>query len=427
MDPSITDPGIIVWSQPEPPATYMEPIGNLVLPPSYAGTTDHTPYPEMITAAIAALGEPEGSSRQAIAKYIEQTYANLPDNNAVLLTRYLKQMKQTGQLEMVKHSYLLPGSVPVFEQPITGDESAVVSDSGMKRRPGRPPKVKNGDQVIGDQVNGDQVQESVFVSLGLEDKDESTHQTTPTMLGKRGRGRPPKSQSSSVIDENGSRRGRGRPRKIESIGLGSRSRGSKPRKVAKQSAGRPRGRPRKYAILPAAMDDGGASEVVVGGGGGGGGITPAKRRGRLPLGGMLKKRRSLSGKPLGRPRKAHGDLLKKLENIQLKVKEVIDVVKPHLNPITASIAIDALQELEQLAQVQQQKAVPTATTTASAQPSPVLTTSSSQEQIHFPNPISHFPISTAPFSTNNTAASPSPFPVYPSQFQASYPPQGPII
>ncbi|GKC20565.1 putative high mobility group A5 [Tanacetum coccineum] len=68
----------------------------------------HPPYSEMIIAAICALKDKDGSSRQAIAKYIEKEYANLPPTHPTLLTNHLKRMKNEGELIMVKHSYMLP-------------------------------------------------------------------------------------------------------------------------------------------------------------------------------------------------------------------------------------------------------------------------------------------------------------------------------
>ncbi|KAL0429537.1 UNVERIFIED_CONTAM: Histone H1 [Sesamum radiatum] len=62
----------------------------------------HPPYAEMITAAIAALKERNGSSKRAIAKYIETHYANLPPTHSALLTHHLKRLKINGQVLMVK-------------------------------------------------------------------------------------------------------------------------------------------------------------------------------------------------------------------------------------------------------------------------------------------------------------------------------------
>ncbi|XP_071697022.1 uncharacterized protein [Rutidosis leptorrhynchoides] len=167
----------------------MDPNFNLPPIPTHPTETDpappmitHPPYTEMITAAIAALKDKDGSSRQAISKFIEQKFTNLPPTHATLLTHHLKRLKTVGQLIMVKHSYMLPpppGSTPrsaQFEQPSTGyyphtldfttgnvsvDANLVQSQLGQnngqnsagfgmensgsgltKRKPGRPPKLK---------------------------------------------------------------------------------------------------------------------------------------------------------------------------------------------------------------------------------------------------------------------------------------------
>ncbi|KAI3515776.1 hypothetical protein L1887_14680 [Cichorium endivia] len=140
--------------------------------PHFASPTTngaHPPYSDMIVQAIVALKEKDGSSRQAIAKYIERHYPNLPPTHSNLLTHHLKRMKNEGQLTMVKYSYMLPPprSVP-FEAPAPtpapptieyniADYSVISSDSfgsapGFKaenssvqprRKPGRPPKPRH--------------------------------------------------------------------------------------------------------------------------------------------------------------------------------------------------------------------------------------------------------------------------------------------
>ncbi|KAL0464162.1 UNVERIFIED_CONTAM: hypothetical protein Slati_0303800 [Sesamum latifolium] len=55
----------------------------------------------MITAAISALKERNGSSKRAIAKYIETHYANLPPTHSALLTHHLKRLKINGQIPLL--------------------------------------------------------------------------------------------------------------------------------------------------------------------------------------------------------------------------------------------------------------------------------------------------------------------------------------
>ena len=48
-----------------------------------------------------------GSSRQAIAKYIEGAYSGLRSNHSALLTHHMKRLKNNDQLVMVKLSYMI--------------------------------------------------------------------------------------------------------------------------------------------------------------------------------------------------------------------------------------------------------------------------------------------------------------------------------
>ncbi|KAK1388271.1 H15 domain-containing protein [Heracleum sosnowskyi] len=110
-----------------------------------AAQDNHPPYDEMITAAILAMKEKDGSSRQAIAKYIESEFKNLSVSHASLLTQHLRKMKNMGKLVMNKHSYMLSGSGVGQSQ---SGGFAEGSSVGSKRKPGRPPKIQaNGGGV----------------------------------------------------------------------------------------------------------------------------------------------------------------------------------------------------------------------------------------------------------------------------------------
>ncbi|XP_024971297.1 uncharacterized protein LOC112510191 isoform X2 [Cynara cardunculus var. scolymus] len=143
-----------------PPMT-SDHVADASPPPS---THAHPPYAEMITAAITALKDKDGSSRQAISKYIEKEYTNLPPTHSVLLTHHLKRLKNQGELMMVKHSYMLPPRSVPFQPPTStgyhpsldfGGTSNVTDATAttagvnaenslglLKRKPGRPPKLR---------------------------------------------------------------------------------------------------------------------------------------------------------------------------------------------------------------------------------------------------------------------------------------------
>ncbi|XP_047333031.1 uncharacterized protein KIAA1522-like [Impatiens glandulifera] len=425
MDPSLTNPppaAAAVWNPPEQ-ENYMAPAAN----PAPTNGHSNPSYPEMVLAAIGALKEKDGSSRQAIAKYIEQVYTDLPSDNSVLLTRHLKLMKQAGQLIMVKHSYMLPGSASFVPQPAPVENGPSIEP---KRRSGRPSKLKVDYQLV--VAPTPPVQESIFVSLGLDEpvppsppavQDEIDVSQAHSVFGKRGRGRPPKltpvhipvqQTAPASASQNGSKRKRGRPSKLESV---VQRLGGRPKKVPKPTNGTPRGRPPKYVVLTAA---GSGKEQA--------GVTPEKRRGRRK-GSSLKKSRRLSGKPLGRPRKkllvgreggaeqnqvppAHGDdLVKKLEYIQEKIKQVVSAVKPHLNSITAANALGELQELEQLASEKLQVNHPLQ---LPADSPPAQITIVSQKPVLVPPPA-HFSV-----PTSVPIAAPDMYPISYSTFQAAY-------
>lgn len=292
----------------------------------------------MITQAITALKEKNGSSKAAITKYIEQNYSNLPGTHSALLTQHLKRLKESGQLLMVKHSYKLAGSA-----------SPPVQSNGPKRGPGRPPKPKfaavdtqqqeqqpQGVQAtVPQQVNATagpgpiSVPESVFQSLGLVDGPVKKRPGRPkkagggggggagagavgllqnsAVAGKRRPGRPPKKIGGNAVIVSASGKPRGRPPKTLS------------------ASGRPRGRPPKNAAAPP-TGVGAAGPILVQSGyvaetatdsAPAPAAAPAppppimaaaasvfKKRGRPPITAAgPKKPRKLTGKPLGRPRK----------------------------------------------------------------------------------------------------------------------------
>ncbi|URE08403.1 linker histone H1 and H5 family [Musa troglodytarum] len=82
-------------------------------------------YPEMITEAIEALNDKNGSNKSAISKYMESKYGELPPAHSSLLTAHLARMKESGELLFVKNNYIRPGP-----------------DAPPKRGRGRPPKSK---------------------------------------------------------------------------------------------------------------------------------------------------------------------------------------------------------------------------------------------------------------------------------------------
>ncbi|KAG9131243.1 hypothetical protein Leryth_006093 [Lithospermum erythrorhizon] len=281
------------------------------LPPQFfTADPNQTSYDEMIMAAISGLGEKDGSSRQAIARYIDRVYSNLPSNHSILLTNHLRNLKNSGQLIMVKHSYLLPsGSAPPPTTTTTttpkkrgrppkpkadpasaqhfgpaqnyshlsGPNGSVQNvpngpvEASIKRKPGRPPKSPDQAQPIsgfapvednGGGANGSVSEsEAMLVSLGLSDGP------VPTKM------RPRRAIKSAAApphhsEDIGRKKRPGRPRKVAPPAPGVWP-VQVPVGAVVSGSGRGRGRPRKFPLS------------VVPANGGVNGVQP-KKRGRKP-------------------------------------------------------------------------------------------------------------------------------------------------
>lgn len=257
----------------------------------------------MICAAISALKERDGSSKRAIAKYIEKAYPNLPTTHSTLLTNHLKRLKNAGHLVMVKKSYklppprsdpasnILPSNDVVYNHnnnnPTAAGSAAAVSpgrgrgrprktNSGappglvtvtaagvdkpkrgrgrpkktdgqvqrgsIKRKSGRPKKPKTVKALQQQQPQQDQLNN---VTVSYVTSDANVHVPVPVPVpvpgGARRRGRPKKVGSTVVGAAAGGKRPRGRPAKQLQSGSGRR-------------IGRPVGRPKKV-FTPATFID----------------------------------------------------------------------------------------------------------------------------------------------------------------------------
>lgn len=324
---------------------------------------NHPPYAQMITEAITALKDRNGSSKRAIAKYIERVYSNsnLPSTHSALLTHHLKRLKEQGSIAMVKHSYKLARS-PVAPPPVNAN--------GPKRRPGRPPKAKTGltpppgtaAPVVGSDgsftvpvsvpVTGPvPVTESIFASLGLVDAPvpvpvSEGPVSVPVIKKKPGRPRKVDSGGAGVglqPTPTLAKKSTGRPRKVAAKNAAPPGTGVFPVSQATQPVGqpvthpvgqpvtqpakqpkfkkdgtpmKPRGRPPRKNVqvpvqnpTPLSVAPSASATLVpnvyVGEGVLAAGPAPAaKRRGRPPRAqNGPKTPRKLSGKPLGRPKK----------------------------------------------------------------------------------------------------------------------------
>lgn len=252
---------------------------------------------QMIFAAITALKEKNGSSKRAIAKYIERVYSGLPPTHSALLAHHLKRLKTTGLLVMVKKSYKLPRSDAPSSAPLPGPGQV------QGRGRGRPPKPKTTPNL---EPNA----QPVLVALGLVDEPNAQPASGKRGPGrpkkggpvgqagpaKRGRGRPPgaaglkprltkrapKPKSvTAVMGPIGLKRGRGRPPKVQlQTMVIPFAPNTLPAVAPVANLPRPRGRPKKDAAAPGAVVDGVAVAV-----------------------GVPRKPKKSTGRPVGRPKK----------------------------------------------------------------------------------------------------------------------------
>ncbi|GAB2270297.1 hypothetical protein Dimus_005200 [Dionaea muscipula] len=374
-----------------PAATEFHPVPAANPTPNHPPTPSHPPYAEMITAAIAALKEKDGSSKKAIAKYIEQVYQNLPPAHLALLTHHLKRLKNSGHLIMVKKSYMVPirsdfvlgnpnhgtllgggggggidnpfpasmdpssaspaprkrGRPPKPKLfPLAQQQQHIPQDpaadpglsNGSKRRPGRPPKLKS--------VSFPLTVVPIHPEAAADDDVGVANGSVATP--KRGRGRPPKSQL--VVNAAGGELVVPALAQVQSVAESvvdfPRRRGRPKRNPSELAPLKPllaikrRGRPPLLGKVPGVF-----------------GKPGAKRRGRPPKNAaafLAPGRRPMGhhkkyGSTARNPSSGQAEeLTRRLEFIQACIKSAVSVLKPHVN-LNAVDAVTALQRLEELA------------------------------------------------------------------------------
>ena len=148
--------------------------------------------PQLILQAVDSLTEKDGSSKDAISKYIESNHTNLPEDHADQLSESLEKMTKSGEIVFVNDSYKKPDiSLPA------------------KRGRGRPPKPKTP-------LPADQVAPPPK-PRGRPPKNPREQTGSP-----KPRGRPPKKPRQDVppaapSPASGVKRGRGRPPKAKPV------------------------------------------------------------------------------------------------------------------------------------------------------------------------------------------------------------------
>lgn len=101
-----------------------------------AKPAEHPKYSEMVAAAIVALKERSGSSRQAILKYISANY-KVGDHAGTHLKLALKRGVTSGALKQVKGTGA-SGSFKVAEKPKAPKKKPAAKKPAAKKTPKKP-------------------------------------------------------------------------------------------------------------------------------------------------------------------------------------------------------------------------------------------------------------------------------------------------
>ncbi|KAK9742857.1 hypothetical protein RND81_03G200900 [Saponaria officinalis] len=273
----------------------------------------HPSYTEMIMAAIMhdnSQGKVGGSSKRAIAKYIDRVYTELPPTHSALLTHHLMRLKASGQLVMVGKSYQLPGfrSVPsphahqtraqAQTREVLSSGSGGVNGVSLGKRPrGRLPKaVAVAEVVVSERLRGDNVGDGGEEGVGDVGYEGEGEEGVGVGVGE-------------VVAETVGKRVRGWPKGVPR-GKKVRRRRAVATVVKRLHTGRPRGRPKKNPVLV--------------------------------------KHTSWQGQELD-----NEDLLRKLEELRSKIRDAVGIIRPYLADQSAFDALTALQQLEEFSTVKE--------------------------------------------------------------------------
>lgn len=158
----------------------------------------------MIMAAIESLDDKNGSNKTAISKYVEANYGDLSAAHSTLLTHYLKKMKLSGEIFMVKNNYMKPDPTAQPKRgrgrPPKPRETPARETAASPPRPrGRPPKPK---EPLVQQPSSERPAPTTVTGKkrGRPRKNFKPETAPPPPMAadgtvvKRGRGRPPKAK-----------------------------------------------------------------------------------------------------------------------------------------------------------------------------------------------------------------------------------------
>ncbi|KAL3635990.1 hypothetical protein CASFOL_020537 [Castilleja foliolosa] len=94
-------------------------------------TPDHPPYSAMIERAIQELNEKRGSSEDAISRFLEKEYDNLPWAHSTMLKHHLRILCASSFIVMTRNKrYKLPSEIEI---PILNSPSSEVDKSKPTR------------------------------------------------------------------------------------------------------------------------------------------------------------------------------------------------------------------------------------------------------------------------------------------------------
>ncbi|KAL4346921.1 hypothetical protein GQ457_17G015520 [Hibiscus cannabinus] len=276
-----------------------------------------------------ALKDANGSSKMAGSE------APTPDSTLPNPPHAATGLKRSrGRPPKTKPAILAAATSEPIAQPQPPQQPDAVPDV-TKRSPGRPRKNGPVAQLGVRKGRGRPPKTGLKKSPGRPKKPKTVRSVVGANATKRGRGRPPK-----ALNQLPQQPIQGEPVAVPYADTAAADAITTTTAIA--ASPRPRGRPKGTTVAVAA-----AGVVVCG-----------KRRGRPPkIAGAAKPitLRKSTGNPVGRPKKTSGgaatyaDLKRKLEFLQSKVKQAVEVLKSQFSGESNISTIDAILELEGLA------------------------------------------------------------------------------
>ncbi|WCJ25216.1 HMG-Y-related protein A [Euphorbia peplus] len=154
-------------------------------------------YPEMILAAITALGEKNGSNKTSISKYIESLHRELPPTHTTLLSHHLNKMKNNGDLVFWKNNYMKPDP----NAPPRRGRGRPPKDPNAPPKPSKP-KSPSAASMGSGRPRGRPRKTPKTMEEEMNESSANTTVVTMATGNGRARGRPPKVKPATFTEVN---------------------------------------------------------------------------------------------------------------------------------------------------------------------------------------------------------------------------------